>query len=126
MQQQNITFIVNGQVYKVDTNNRKSMQKIAAADRLQLIHALETLKNMDATEHQAQPELKTPPVPQMQTSAAQNNPRPHRTGSGDADLMMQQLIMEQKQQHKEIPDRNVIYKWFLIIFAVILLLVLIL
>ncbi|WP_395376345.1 hypothetical protein [Marinicella sp. W31] len=129
MQDQKITFIVNGKVYKVDTNDRTSMQKIARVDRLQLIHALESLKNVEATDQstvaQAKPTIQPKPNPVSKTVSkpatkpiASTNPT-HRTGKGDADVLMQQLIMQQKNQNTELPDKNTVYKWFLIFFVVL-------
>jgi len=121
MQQQKITFIVNGQVYKVDINDRRTLQKIAKVDRLQLIHALETLKNVDEAEPQVAVEpVKTPVQPAMKSPTP---PQPHRTGKGDVDSLMQQLIMEQKPQHTNIPDKTAVYKWFLIFFVVLVILI---
>ena len=132
MQDQKITFIVNGKVYKVDTNDRTSLQKIAPADRLQLIHTLESLKNVQASAPTQAAVTKpaqsaqTKPVPRSLAQPVKNNQAEtpvHRTGKGDADAYMQQLIMQQKNQNTEIPDKNTVYKWFLIFFVVLVILV---
>lgn len=48
-----------------------------------------------------------------------------KPSDADLDDLMSRFIVEQKQSHQTVPDKSSVYKWLLIVFAVIIGLVLI-
>ena len=139
MSESNINITIAGKSYQINPQDKASIAQIPWQERKKLIELIEVIKQ---AEH-----VNTKSVDSIEEvkSAATVLPKPQRLvvpqkgaspiekilGDGsrapakdDADLIMQQLIMEQKGGSK-IPEKKEVYKWMVGIFAVIILLMLI-
>ena len=137
--QEDIWVRIDGQTHRLRPDNPESMRQIPWTQRKRLMDVLEVLKkaeyvDLETTSSENNPAVKTPGH-QMSTPKAVNaqsssrhtqQPPEHNHSSQDSDAMMQRFLAEQKSHKSSIPTKAGIYKWFLIIFAVIFLLVLLL
>jgi hypothetical protein len=134
MEQPKITFIVNGETYRLRASDAKSIRDIPGADRQQLIALLEAIKLQDAlsraTVQNAVDSVKistTTPLsgPQNGGPLDHRAPKPERLGSGDIDALMTRLIMEEKRDKKPGLTSRGLVKWVVGLTGAIILLVLI-
>ena len=135
-----ILIRIDGQTHRIDPRNPASIKKIPWPQRKRLIEVLESIQAADyvAREPAPGPDKKTAdfdkpgPVPAKQ-STEQNaleqtgqTTAQSQSESRDMDAVMQRLLTEQTDQRTKIPSKASVYKWLLIIFAVIYLLILLL
>lgn len=132
MEQPEITFIINGNTYRVCASRPETLRNLPSADRQQLIRLLEKIKLEDqkakAAVQQALVKAKMPSgqarkTPTNAGAGAKNNPKPERLGSGDVDALMAKLILEEKQHQKPTITKQSIYKWlavFIVVFLVLM------
>lgn len=119
-----ILIRIGGKTHRLHDDNPQSLQKIPWPQRKRLISLLEAMKKADYVElgptgdSQTQIETLKPETP---VSANTEKPMPQ-----DSDAMMQRFLAEQQSHKSSIPSKAAVYKWFLIIFAIIFILVLIL
>ena len=124
MPQSAITFVINGNAYKLRPGDAAAASAIPAAEREQLMALLETLKG---TQHASN----TMAQPGRQESAGvapytAGQVKPERLGAGDADALMARLVMEENRHKKPVPTRQSLYKWIAIGGVVVILLVVVL
>jgi len=121
MNQPGITFVVNGNAYSLQPDDRAAVGAIPAADRQQLIALLETVKEAERTANRIAEGSR-----QVVAGAGSYNVdqiKPERLGAGDADALMARLVMEENRHKKAIPTRQSLYKWIAVFAVVVILLV---
>jgi len=124
---------IGGQTHRLRVDDPQSLQKIPWSQRKRLIEVLEAMKKAEYIDTATAETAKVKPMTdESPTSAnklkpvAQMKPDIPNPPIQDSDVMMQRFLAEQKNYKRSIPGKAAIYKWFLIIFTVIFLLVLIL
>ncbi len=123
-----ITIVINGNSYRLSTDNPKAMRDMPVAERAQLINLLKVL---NAQHLQAQQQLEQTvarqqnPVLQASISQPQTaNDKPatgERMGKGDVEQMMARLIAGEKSKQKPLMTASTIYKFVGVVFLVIFL-----
>jgi len=135
---------INGQTHRLRTGEPESLRKIPWPQRKRLIEVLEAIKKaeyidpfhaQDATSHKpetvpdssqiSQAITNKPKVVAHSSRKSVNSTSKHNNSALDGDVLMQRFLAEQQTHKSSIPSKSTVYKWFLIIFAVILLLVLV-
>lgn len=126
-----ILIRIGGKTYRL-RDEAESLRKIPWSQRKRLIEILEAMKQAEyvVVKDQPPPEARTTtaikPVATLKPKPTRP-PRPtEQQPPQDTDAMMQRFLAEQKNYKSSIPTKASVYKWFLIIFAVIFLLVLML
>lgn len=126
-----ILIRIGGKTYRL-RDDVVSLRKIPWTQRKRLIEILETMKQAEyvPAKDQQPPqsnEISTmPAVAKLKTKQAKpEKPATQQQPPQDAEAMMQRFLAEQHGHRSSIPSKTSVYKWFLIIFSVILLLVLI-
>ena len=118
MNQQKITFIVNGNTYSLAASDPASIRAMAQADRQQLILLLESVKRQDALARTTVDNLAAganapPPPVHKPADTHQHLPGgvapPERLGAGDIDALMARLAFEEKASRKPAVSRQRIY-----------------
>lgn len=155
MQESKMTLIINDKVYHLDTAKPQLMGLVPQSVRLQLVRMLKaSATNKTTTKKSFQPQkqnttesvhLVSPQkqnttenvhlmrpkqqntqtittIPKTVKSAAQET---SSIDSKDPNVIMQNLIIQQQQSRKAMPEKATIYKWFMIVISVIVLLALI-
>ncbi|MCW8870600.1 MAG: hypothetical protein OQK49_07835 [Proteobacteria bacterium] len=134
-----ILLKIDGQTHLLRPDDPESLRKIPWSQRKRLIDVLEQIKkaeyvasNVSATEkHRPVKEL-TNRISNVSKDTAATTPQntqqseEHHHPPQDSDALMQRFLTEQKKHKSSLPTKASIYKWFLIIFAVIFLLILVL
>ena len=123
MDESGITFVVNGNAYRLRPGDTGAAGAITAADRQQLIALLETVKDAERSAHRTAERS-------QHTLAGANaydveQAKPERLGAGDADALMARLVMEENRDKKAMPTTQVLYKWIAVFTVVVILLVVI-
>ncbi len=121
-----IDITINGKTHQLTADNVEAMKQIPWSERKALIQLLEAIKQ---AEHvvKPKPESELPAVQRSMTRIKQATEQPPKLDPGvkksaaDVDDIMNQLLMQQPQK-SSVPDKQVVYKWFLIIFVVVVLL----
>ena len=128
MQQPTIIVIINKKPYTLCASNVETIRGIPSADRQQLITLLEAINREESRAQQVAAKV----IASTATTSvnASNAPgyqdmRSERIGSGDADAMMAQLIMEENLNQKPGLTKQSIQKWTAVVAVVVFLLVLI-
>lgn len=130
-----ILIRISGETYRLQPDKPESIQKIPWAQRKRLIDVLEAIKKAEyvdsADSQESEPESSSQDIKPIKSEQkkAQENVSPPKSAApdrppADSDMLMQRLLAEQQGQRKKLPTKAGIYKWFLIIFAVIMLLIL--
>jgi hypothetical protein len=122
-----LSITIGGTQYPIDLNDLSSLTTIPWKDRKMIIEVLEKIKQ---AEH-IQPEPKRAPEsmptkrskPVVQDSQFKNSNV--IKSNEDPDAIMQQLIIQQQNQHN-IPDKSTVVKWMLVVFIIIMLLMIVL
>ncbi len=119
-----ILIRIGGKTHRLQDDDPQSLQKIPWPQRKRLISLLEAMKKADYVEPgptgDSQTQIETL-KPETRVRANAEKPMPQ-----DSDAMMQRFLAEQQSHKSSIPSKAAVYKWFLIIFAIIFILVLIL
>lgn len=121
MNQPGITFVVNGNAYSLQPDDRAAVGAIPAADRQQLVALLEAVREAERAAQKL--------AEDSRQLLARSDPydidrvKPERLGAGDADALMARLVMEENRHKKSIPTRQGVYKWIAIFAVVVVLLV---
>ncbi|KAA3641436.1 MAG: hypothetical protein DWP95_06850 [Proteobacteria bacterium] len=139
-EKEDIAVTIEGQKYHLDVNRPQSFQQIPWAQRKRLIHLLQLMQAADYVD----PEKNKKNDSQQATNSKPNQPTqltkkvikpqlknpqipPHQnTPTQDSDVLMQRFLAEQKSHKHTIPSKASIYKWFLIVFAIIFIVILLL
>ena len=126
MNEEKVTIVIAGKRYDIDSSDKESIQGMPWKDRKVLIGLLDTIQQ---AEH-IKPQVKTPKVPPATTTAVQIKSQEISTepqldpeikpSETDIDDMMERFIMEGEKDRPNIPDKSSVYKWLLIIMAVLL------
>ncbi len=134
MEQPKITFIMNGETYRLRASDAKSIRDIPGADRQQLIALLEAIKLQDVLSRTAVQNAvdsvkvsTTTPLIRPENGGAPDHqaPKPERLGSGDIDALMARLVIEEKRDAKPGLTTQGLVKWVAGLAVAIFLLVLI-
>lgn len=130
MDQQTITFVINGKTFSLNADDPRALGAIPAAERGQLMALLEAVKQQEDQSAAVVRQVldragRDAPSSPATAQAAGPTPTPERLGSGDADALMARLVMEENRNRKAAPTKRGIYQWVLGFAAVVLLLVLI-
>jgi len=123
MDQTDISISINGKTHRFNLNDPEGIRQIPWEDRKQLIGVLDAIRQAEHVKQPKQPNIRAvaPIKPADKTTgqaarqtqtAAQNKPE-------DIDVLMSQLIIEDRKNQTPIPDRGVVIKWMLVIFAII-------
>lgn len=136
-----ILIRINDKTYKLNPNNLSSLKAMPWEARKELINLLEQVKQAEYVKPQKQPaddepkskhdasavistEVKRPETKPVIASKQQKPTldKSVKPSDSDVDDIMNRLILEQKSTHQTVPDKSSVYKWFLILFIVIVLL----
>ena len=118
MNQQKITFIVNGNTYSLTAADPASIRAMPPADRQQLVLLLESVKRQDAmasatVDNLAAGAIVHPAPAHKPADAHKHLPggveNPERLGAGDIDALMARLAFEEKASRKPAVSRQRIY-----------------
>lgn len=125
---------IDGKVYSLDTSNRESLIQIPWESRKKIIEVLESVKQAEHVETAKAKEtfeLQNKTVNQRSKLAGQDinlpaekDSRVPELDSKDPDTIMQQLIIQQQNQH-HIPDKGTVVKWMLVVFIVFILIMMV-
>ena len=127
-----ITIIIGDNTHQINPNDQASILNIPWQERKKIIDIIELIKQ---SEHVKKPatdpvakdvsparenqtiatQLK---VPSIKTTDVDFNPSKKSLSDTEVDQIMQQIIMTQKTTTK-IPEKKDVYKWLLIVLAVI-------
>ncbi len=126
-----ILIRIDGKTYRIREDKPALLKRIPWSQRKRLLSLLEAVKKAEYIDREgpkATPEK--PAVKQtislIKRRANQSNQVNKNSNTVlDSDALMQRFLAEQKQHKNTIPGKADVYKWFLIIFTFILLLVLI-
>lgn len=136
-EQDNILVRIDGKTYRLDSDKPASLIKIPWPQRKRLIDILEAMKAAEYVEtersQKAEPQKDQPrestqavKLTKDVDSELKQVSTPSNTNAQDSDVLMQRFLAEQKNHKHSIPDKRSIYKWFLITFVIIFILVLML
>ena len=126
MEQTDISISINGKTHRINIDDPAAISRIPWEDRKQLIQVLEAIRQAEHVRPTPDKSVKT--VQSTQVPALKSVSKPAKPGkvpqahAEDIDVIMSQLIIEERKNRTQIPDRGVVIKWMLIIFAVIVLL----
>lgn len=137
-----IVITINGQTHRFQADDLHAIKAMPWEDRKQLIGLLDTIRQAefvaaaDAEVHTpaghraesttGQPTEKAPPQANsaaqrpIQTQSSKMDPQADFRSQNPDDLM-QQLIMQEKQHSRSIPDRMTVVKYMLAVIVVIIL-----
>ncbi len=118
-----IGITINGKTHQLSADNIEAMKQIPWPERKELIQLLDAIKQ---AEHVTKAKQSVEDKPVRQTITPINKmvkPLPKldqevKKSSADVDDIMNQLIIQQ-QQKSSVPDKQDVYKWFLIVFVLI-------
>ncbi|GAA4817744.1 hypothetical protein GCM10011365_12490 [Marinicella pacifica] len=135
-EKEDILVRIGDKTYRLDSDDPAALKKIPWPQRKRLIEVLEAMKAAEYVDSSRRQKSET-----LQDQARQSRQALKRvkdidsttsqtatslnSNTQDSDILMQRFLAEQKSYQHNIPDKRSIYKWFLIIFSLILLLVLI-
>jgi len=124
-----ITIIIRGKDYRLSADNPATFNHLPKAERTELLHLLEAIKQERARSQKAvQNALQTKPPAAAKTAQDQASAglaQAGRLGHGDADALMARLIQEETLKRKPGLSKRGIYKFVGISALLIFLLVLI-
>ncbi|WP_154224052.1 hypothetical protein [Marinicella rhabdoformis] len=129
MSENKVTIVLSGKRFDLNLNDKASIQEMPWKDRKQLISLLETIKEAEHIKPKAEDKIQpdnhvaninsepaTTPPP---TTAVKLDPEV-KPSEADIDSMMERFVMEGQKDRPKIPDKSSIYKFLLIIMAVLL------
>jgi len=143
MQKDQITITINDRTHRFKADDIEAMRDLPWAERKQLIDLLENIKQAEYIQAEKPTELSTDAGFNLSPNAAvksspkttatqadQSSALPQldpeiKTSEKDVDDLMVRLILEQKKNHKPVPDKSSVLKFLLIVFAIIIVLALI-
>jgi hypothetical protein len=128
MESTQVTITINGKSHQLNTADPESIRRLPWEDRKQLIGVLEHIKQAEYVQQSKAPETPRPylmavkTTPQTDAVAASETASLKSTAKApeDVDVLMSQLIIEDRKNRTQIPDRVVVVKWMLVILAVII------
>lgn len=138
--EKDISITINNQSHHFKSNDIEAMRKLPWSERKLLIELLENIKQAEFVKPVKEPVFEDanfdePEEPAIDSSIVlskkitdKNSLKNVRTktldsqvkpSDADVDDLMSRLIVEQKQSSSSVPDKSAVYKWLLIVFAVI-------
>lgn len=121
MDQSTISITINGKTHQLRLDDPEGIKSLPWEDRKQLIKVLEVIHQ---AEHVKKPDSQavTPIRPDIKPDRPVANKKTATASSQDIDVLMSQLIIEDRKNQTPIPDRSVAIKWMLAIILVIIVL----
>ncbi len=133
MESPTITVTINGSIFELNVADSDAIGRVPPAERQQLLELLEAIKQQNATVandispgHSDLDEGLVSNIRYDSNSVMgeQNSSTPERLGTGDADLLMARLIMEERANQKPGLTQRSMYKFIGGMAIVIILLLL--
>jgi hypothetical protein len=126
MDQTDISISINGKTHRIDIKDPEGIRQIPWEDRKHMIAVLDAIRQAEHVKQPSQPDIRAvAPIKTANQTTGQTTRKPEAAAHNkpeDIDVLMSQLIIEDRKNQTQIPDRVVVIKWMLLIFAVIVLL----
>jgi len=126
MSEQPVSITIGGKTHTFSVNDEAAIKDLAWQDRKQLIGLLEKIKQAEyikKTEPPADANTQLPSVnvkPPNQPQSTTKTEDVTQLGQGDIDAMMSRLIIEEKKNQVQIPDKTTAIKWILLVTLIII------
>ncbi len=135
-----ITITINGHTHRFNNGDFEAIKKLPWPERKALIELLENIKQAEYVKPIKDVEVEDAKFEvNLQSASVASNTSLSKKAQNiaqtkqlnqtldsqikpsdkDVDELMSRLIVEQKQTHSSVPDKASVYKWLLIVFAVI-------